>query len=196
MIGRIQGQLLAGTEGGVLIDCGGVGYEIRVSLNTWTRLPSAGSEVTLLIHTVIRPDEQLLYGFAAEEERKLFRALIRVSGIGPALALKLLSALEPEVFVRTLSMGDVKGLTAVPGIGRKMADRLVLELQGQFSEGGFAARAEPGTGRLQERAREALMALGFGRQEAADAVARVLERKQPENEGALVKEALKLSGNR
>ena len=115
----------------VLVDVGGVGYEVDVPMSTFCNLPAEGSEITLLTHFIVREDAQLLYGFATAAERQTFRALIRISGVGPRIALAVLSGMSTQDLADAVEQGNATLLTRVPGIGKKTADRLVLELKGQ-----------------------------------------------------------------
>lgn len=183
MIGRLQGTLLDKQIPTLLIDVGGVGYEVDIPLSTYYRLPAPGQPVTLHTHFVVREDAQLLYGFADKEERALFRALIKISGVGPKLALAILSGIEPEAFLRCIERDDVITLTKIPGVGKKTAERVVIEMRDKLKElSGLAGRAPLGNvvpikvaeplDAVQE-AESALMALGYKPAEATKAVAAV-----------------------
>ena len=129
MIGRLRGALAAKQPPYLLIDAHGVGYELEASLTTFQTLPEVGAEVTLLTHLVVREDAHTLYGFASAAERSLFRHLIRVTGVGPRLALLILSGMTVDLFGRCVREGDTAALTRLPGIGKKTAERLIIELR-------------------------------------------------------------------
>lgn len=180
MIGRISGTLLhkQGTE--VLVDVGGVGYELQVPMTTLFQLPAPGELVALVTHHAVREDAHTLYGFAGEQDRELFRHLIRVSGIGPKLALTILSGMDAPSFARAVHAGDLTSLVALPGVGKKTAERLLVEmrdrlgdwLQGVEGTAGTAAAAAPAQDKSGE-AEEALISLGYKPAEAAKLIAAV-----------------------
>ncbi|QEM81861.1 Holliday junction branch migration protein RuvA [Halomonas binhaiensis] len=132
MIGRITGTLLETHPPGLVVDVGGVGYELEASMTTLVALPGVGEKVSLYTHLTIRDDAHLLFGFAREQERALFRALIKVNGIGPKLALAILSGMDENAFVRCVMEDDVKSLTRLPGVGKKTAERLIIEMRDRF----------------------------------------------------------------
>jgi holliday junction DNA helicase RuvA len=165
MIGQISGILRAKNPPNVLVDTHGVGYEIDVPMSTFYDLPAIGAQVTLLTHFVVREDAQLLYGFLKSEEREAFRQLIRISGVGPRTALSLLSGLSITDLANAVSLQESARLTKVPGIGKKTAERLLLELKGKFAPVLFEASATP----LQDDAADvlrALISLGYSEKEA------------------------------
>jgi len=129
MIGRLRGTLLVRQPPQLLIDINGVGYEVEAPMSTFYQLPEAGVEVTLHTHMVVREDAQLLYGFVQEDERRMFRALIKVNGVGPKLGLTILSGISAEEFIQTIVNGDAKALTRLPGVGKKTAERLIVEMR-------------------------------------------------------------------
>ncbi len=133
MIGRLTGALVLKDPPLVMIDANGVGYEIDVPMSTFYDLPALGERVCLLTHMVVREDAQLLYGFLTENERTSFRQLIRISGVGPRTALSLLSGLSVEDLAQAVAMQEAGRLTKVPGIGKKTAERLLLELKGKLT---------------------------------------------------------------
>ena len=139
MIGRLSGKLLAKQPPQILIDVAGVGYEVDVPMSTFCKLPAEGESVTLLTHFVVREDALLLYGFATPAEREAFRALIRISGVGPRIALALLSGLTVDQLAQAVESGEAGLLTRVPGIGKKTAERLLLVLKGKLAGAAFAA---------------------------------------------------------
>lgn len=132
MIGRLRGTLLEKQPPWMVVDVAGVGYELEASMTTLVAMPGTGEPVSLYTHLTIRDDAHLLYGFAREQERALFRALIKVNGIGPRLALGILSGMDEEAFVRCVMDDDVKALTRLPGVGKKTAERLIIEMRDRF----------------------------------------------------------------
>ncbi len=171
MIGRLTGTLLHKAPPQLLLDVSGVGYEVEAPMSTFYRLPAAGETVSLHTHLTIREDAHLLFGFATAQERSLFRELIKLSGVGPKLALAVLSGVAVEEFWNLVRSGDALRLTKLPGIGKKTAERMVLELRekagaadgpASFSGSGAALPATP----LAE-ARSALEALGYKPAEAS-----------------------------
>ncbi len=140
MIGSISGRISSKTPPQLTVDVGGLGYELEAPMSTYFKLPAIGEQVRLLTHLVVREDAHILYAFGTEEERRLFRTLIKVSGVGPKLALALLSGISVEDFARSVQNQDISALTRVPGIGRKTAERLVVEMRDRLapSEGGSA----------------------------------------------------------
>lgn len=169
MIGRLHGKLIEKTPPQVLVDVGGVGYEVDVPMSTFCNLPAEGSEITLLTHFIVREDAQLLYGFATAAERQTFRALIRISGVGPRIALAVLSGMSTQDLADAVEQGNATLLTRVPGIGKKTADRLVLELKGKLAGNAFAS-AGGAASAAQADILSALMALGYSEREAQASV--------------------------
>ena len=133
MIGRIKGQLLSKQPPELLVDVHGVGYEMEAPMSTFYQLPAAGEEVTLHTHMVVREDAQLLYAFYSTSERRLFRDLIRINGVGPKLGLTILSGISAQDFARAVQEGDAAALTGLPGVGKKTAERLIVELRDKLS---------------------------------------------------------------
>ncbi len=134
MIGRLSGKIIAKTPPELVIDVNGVGYEVFAPMTTFYKLPALHQAVTLFIHHVVREDAQLLFGFHDEQERRLFRALIKVNGVGPKLALTILSGIEAAQFVLCVQAQDCSRLTAIPGIGKKTAERLIIETRDTLSQ--------------------------------------------------------------
>ncbi len=172
MIGRLTGTLAAKTPPQVLLDVNGVGYEVDVPMSSFYNLPALGERVTLLTHFVVREDAQLLYGFLTPEERTTFRELVKISGIGPRMALAILSGLSVAELAQAVAQQQVGRLVKVPGIGKKTAERLLLELKGKLAEdiagpGGGAAAI---THEAQTDIVQALLALGYNEKEAATAL--------------------------
>ena len=147
MIAHLRGTLLAASPGHAIVDCHGVGYDVTVSMNTFAQLPAAGSEVSLFIYTHVREDQIALFGFHLAEEKALFEKLLSVSGIGPKLAVNILGGMSTPDLVAALRGADAVRLTRMPGVGKKTAERMVLELKDKLVEFGVAPAApRPGTG--------------------------------------------------
>lgn len=174
MIGRLHGKLLEKNPPPILIDVSGVGYEVDVPMSTFCNLPEVGGELTLHTHFVVREDAQLLYGFATLAERAVFRALIKISGVGPKIALALLSGITVDQLKDAVDRGETGLLTKVPGIGKKTAERLVLELKDKLAGTGAATAAVPTSGARADVA-AALIALGYSEREAAAATKKLPE---------------------
>lgn len=134
MIGRIRGILLEKQPPEVLIEAGGVGYEVQMPMTSFYQLPEVDQEATVYIHFVVREDAQLLFGFADKKERALFRELIKVNGVGPKLALTILSGMSASQFIQCVSHDDVSGLVKLPGVGKKTAERLVIEMRDRLKK--------------------------------------------------------------
>ena len=165
MIGRIHGILLQKNPPQLLVDCHGVGYEIDVPMSTFYNLPATGEKVTLFTHLAVREDAHILYGFGNLEERALFRQLIRITGIGARTALALLSGLSVTDMAQAVAMQDATRLTSIPGIGKKTAERLLLELKGKLDGGTLAAIARPSQEDPRSDIQNALLALGYSEKE-------------------------------
>ncbi len=193
MIGRIHGKLLEKQAPELLVDVHGVGYEVLVSMNTFFNLPQVGEAAVLHTHFVVREDVQQLYGFATLEERHLFRSLIKVNGVGPKMALAILSGLSVADLIQCVRSGDVVALTRAPGVGRKTAERLVVEMKDRLAGWDVPGAgtvtggdAQPDSGRELEEAESALITLGYKPQEAA----RMIDRARGELESGTGSEAL------
>ena len=170
MIGRLNGVLLEKAPPHVLIDCNGVGYECEVPMSTFYNLPAVGERVVLLTQFIVREDAQLLYGFGSDRERLTFRQLVKVNGVGPKMALSILSGLSVEDLVQAITLQQTAMLTRVPGVGKKTAERLLLELKDKFTMDGAtlgpAGMAKSAAGDVLN----ALLALGYNEREALAAV--------------------------
>ncbi len=169
MIGRLTGTLAQKNPPQVLLDVGGVGYEVDVPMSTYFNLPALGETVSLLTHFVVREDAQVLFGFLTEPERSTFRELVRISGVGPRTALSILSGLNVGELSQAVSAQDSARLVKVPGIGKKTAERLLLELKGKLGPD----LSTPQAGRLddaQSDIAQALQALGYNERDAQAAV--------------------------
>lgn len=170
MIGRIQGRLIESNPPHILVDVHGVGYEIDVPMSTFYSLPNLGSEVTLLTHMIVREDAQLLYGFFTAEERETFRILLKVSGIGARTALAVLSGLSVADLVNAVALQDAAILTRVPGIGKKTAERLILELKDKLTGALPNATGLTAMNSVTSDIINALIGLGYTDREARAAV--------------------------
>ena len=174
MIGRLAGILLEKNPPEIVVDAAGVGYELNVPMSTFYDLPATGDKVSLWTHLVVREDAHLLYGFLTHRERAVFRELVRISGIGPRTALAVLSGMTADELIETVALQESGRLTRVPGIGKKTAERLLLELKGRLAPelagAGHGGRdvAPAGTDVLR-----ALIALGYSEKEASTAVGRL-----------------------
>lgn len=173
MISRLQGVLLNKQPPQLLIDVQGVGYELEAPMSTFYQLPAAGEKVVLHTHLVVREDAQLLYGFYTESERQMFRSLIRINGVGPKLALTILSGISADEFTRCVMENDAKALTSLPGVGKKTAERLIVELRDKLDSDSLAPAASLPAGITAaptnpvSDAVSALVALGYKAQEAS-----------------------------
>jgi Holliday junction DNA helicase RuvA len=176
MIGNIRGILLEKQPPDILIEAGGVGYQVQVPMTSFYQLPDIGQEANLCIHFVVREDAQLLFGFANKQERAVFRELIKASGVGPKLALTILSGMNAQQFMHCVSLEDVTALTKLPGVGKKTAERLVIEMRDRLTklakEQGYGATVQMGADLpvqntfvqstdAKEEALSALIALGY-----------------------------------
>lgn len=168
MIGSLHGRIASKTPPQLTVDVGGVGYELEAPLSTFFHLPPVGDVVRLLTHLVVREDAHVLYAFATEDERRLFRNLIRVSGVGPKIALALLSGISVAGFSECVQRGDIGALTRVPGVGRKTAERLIVEMRDRLApaQAIAGASAAPVTS-AESEAYDALVALGYRPAEVA-----------------------------
>ncbi|WP_288367866.1 Holliday junction branch migration protein RuvA [uncultured Marinobacter sp.] len=190
MIGRIRGILVEKAPGQALVECAGLGYEVDIPYTTFFHLPETGDEVTLHTHFAVREDAQSLYGFASSLDRDLFRLLIKVNGVGPKLAVGILSGLDAQQFIRCVENRDSASLVKLPGVGKKTAERLLIEMADRIGqlEGQFVPTSPETTGVGQpggqgpadgpaatEEAEAALIALGYKPQEAAKAISKVAE---------------------
>jgi Holliday junction DNA helicase RuvA len=193
MIGRLKGTLTSKQPPWLLVDVNGVGYEVEAPMSSIYDLPATGQEVTLLIHTVVREDAFLLYGFLREAERALFRHLLKISGVGAKLALAILSGMSAQEFADAVQRNDVTTLIRLPGIGRKTAERLIIEMRDRL--GGLEAASLPGTtasaarGAMDE-AITALESLGYKPVEATR-MARAVPEAAALEAGEIIRAALK-----
>lgn len=182
MIGYLRGRILQKQPPWLLLDVNGVGYEVEASMNTFYSLPEVGAEFGLHTHFVVREDAQLLYGFVDVQEKQLFRSLIKVNGVGPKLALSILSGISADAFIRTVHQEDTTALVRIPGVGKKTAERLIVEMKDrlaqlelptltelELSSGNQPVAPEVSTDHRAE-AESALIALGYKPQQATRAI--------------------------
>ena len=193
MIGRLQGKVIGKQAPDLLLDVQGVGYELLIPLNTFFDIPDIGETVTLHTHFVVREDAQQLYGFSRLEERSLFRDLIKINGVGPKMALAILSGMSVEEFVRCVRRDDIATLVKIPGVGKKTAERLLIEIRDKISSLAVESADKDSVGVDQDislEAESALTALGYKPQDAAKMVSRVVDDKIT-NAEQLIRAALK-----
>jgi len=191
MIAHLRGKLLAKHPNQAIVETAGVGYDVTISVPTFSDLPAAGSEVALHIHTHVRDDAIALYGFLRSAEKVLFEKLITVSGIGPTLAIKILSGMAADEMVGAIRSNDVARLTRIPGIGRKTAERMVLELRDKLPEPTTAATAaSPAISATEEDVLSALVNLGYQRAAAEKALTVVAKNGKAESFDALFRGVL------
>jgi len=191
MIAHLRGKLLAKHPNQAIVETGGVGYDVTISVPTFSDLPVIGSEVALHIHTHVREDALALYGFLRASEKLLFEKLITVSGIGPKLAITILSGMAADEMVGAIRGNDVAKLTRIPGIGRKTAERMVLELRDKLPEAGPATSAAmPTVSATEEDVLSALVNLGYQRAAAEKALTIAMKNGKGQSFDALFREAL------
>ncbi len=204
MIGRLTGVLAAKRAPQILVECHGVGYEADVSMTTFYQLPEVGEQVAIWTHLQVKEDSHSLIGFTTEQERKLFRQLIRVNGVGPKMALTILSGISNQEFAACVAQNDVATLTRLPGVGKKTAERLIIEMRDKVDE--FAAVDSIASGgesvpagserSLQNEAIEALQALGYKQADAEKMVKMALQAGDIDSASSLIRKALKASVQR
>jgi len=170
MIAHLRGRVLAKQPGQVIVEAGGVGYDVTISVPTFTALPAEGAETALHIHTQVREDLLALFGFVHLAEKRLFERLITVTGVGPKLAVTILSGLNPETTVAAIRGHDHAMLTRIPGVGKKLAERLVLELKDKLEDMAVAPAAVVSAGPAADDVLSALMNLGYQRTAALKAI--------------------------
>lgn len=197
MIGRLRGEIVYKRPPQLMLDVSGVGYEVEAPMSTFYALPEVGAEVTLLTHLAIRDDAHVLYGFAKEGDRELFRSLLKVSGVGAKMALAILSGMDAESFARCVQAADTAGLTRLPGVGKKTAERLIVEMRDRLDRLEIVPGAAvssvlaiaPATESPSDEAVSALVALGYKPAEAQRMIRGV---EAPElNSEELIRAALK-----
>jgi Holliday junction DNA helicase RuvA len=196
VIGRIRGVLVDKKPPEIQIDVAGICYEVQVPMSTLYQLPELGKEITLHTHFVVREDAQLLYGFFEEKDKSMFRSLIKINGVGPKMALGILSSMEANEFVRAVRSNDINAMVKMPGIGKKTAERLLIEMRDRLKdwdgeEGGTQVPVPAGAS-ITSDAETALISLGYKPQQAAHAIAAVLK-TNPEIQGSeeLIRHSLK-----
>ncbi|OCG15520.1 Holliday junction DNA helicase RuvA [Gilliamella sp. wkB292] len=199
MIGRLRGLIIEKQPPKVLIEVGGVGYEVFMPMTCFYELPDNGKEVIVLTHFAVREDAQILYGFNHEQERELFRELIKVNGVGPKLALAILSGMSAQQFISAVEQGEIKTLVKLPGVGTKTAERLIVEMKDRLKRFGEDLSAtssiisssdlKKSSNQIESEAVSALIALGYKPQEASRIISKVIK---PEMDSeTLIREALK-----
>lgn len=187
MIARLNGLLIEKTPPHIVVDCSGVGYAVEVPMSTFYNLPELGQKVQLLTHFVVREDAQLLYGFGSEQEKNTFKQLLKVNGIGAKSALSILSGVSVDDLVHAVNEQTVGVLTRIPGIGKKTAERMLLELKDKFTVTGSSS-AQPQAKSATQDVLNALITLGYNEREATAAV-KLLDKEVNVSEG--IKQALK-----
>jgi Holliday junction DNA helicase RuvA len=187
MIARLNGLLIEKAPPLIVVDCAGVGYEVEVPMSTFYNLPDVGTQVTLLTHMVVREDAQLLYGFGSVQEKSTFRQLLKVNGIGAKSALSILSGVSIDDLVEAIGSQEVAVLTRIPGVGKKTAERLLLELKDKFEATGLSSITGHAKSATQD-VLNALLALGYNEREATASV-KLLDKDVSVSEG--IKQALK-----
>jgi Holliday junction DNA helicase RuvA len=194
MIAHLRGRLFAKQPGQAIVEAGGVGYDVTISVPTFTSLPKEGGEVSLYIYTQVREDTLALYGFLERDEKRLFERLITVSGVGPKLAVTILSGLNPERTVAAIRAQDHAMLTRIPGVGKKLAERLVVELKDKLEEFATAPVSAGVTAPAAEDVLSALVNLGYQRPAAQKAIETAVEKDAAagENFDELFRMALKI----
>ena len=194
MIALLRGTLVEKHPNQVILDVGGVGYDVTVPISTFSKLPGAGSETRLRIHTHVREDALALYGFLTADEKNLFEKLIGVSNIGPGLAIKVLSGMEARDLLSAIRRSELDKLVRIPGVGKKTAERIVLELRDKLpaAEGDGQTAAEPPLSALDEDVFSALMNLGCARPAAEAAVRKARVAGAPDQFEPLFRKALEL----
>jgi Holliday junction DNA helicase RuvA len=200
MIGQLRGIILEKQPPQLLLEVNGIGYEIDAPMSTFYRLPDIGQSVQLYTHFVVRDDAHLLYGFYAREERALFRTLLKVNGVGPRLGLTILSSIDPTEFVRCIINNDTAALVRLPGVGKKTAERLIIEMRDKLGDwqrggsisidlGGSTASLGVAQNQAMQDAVSALVALGYKPQEASRAISKIDETQLSSEE--LIRRALR-----
>ena len=194
MIAHLRGRLFAKQPGQAIVEAAGVGYDVTISVPTFTALPAEGAEVSLFIHTHVREDTLALYGFLDRNEKRLFERLITVSGVGPKLAVTILSGLNPERTVAAIRAQDHATLTRIPGVGKKLAERLVVELKEKLEDLAVAPVAQKALAPAAEDVLSALVNLGYQRPGAQKAIETAIDKDKTaaDSVDALFRAALKV----
>jgi Holliday junction DNA helicase RuvA len=200
MISRLTGILAAKRAPQILIDCNGVGYEADVSMTTYYQLPEVGEQISIWTHLLVKDDSHSLVGFKGEQERRLFRQLIRVNGVGPKMALTILSGIDDQQFALCISNNDVAMLTRLPGVGKKTAERLIIEMRDKVDAlVGDSPGPQPASSgqSVVSEAIEALQALGYRAADAEKMISRVNAQGEAQGSASqLIKKALQATVNR
>lgn len=194
MIARLRGVVSEKSADCVILDVHGVGYEVTIPFSTYYELEGEGREITLEIYTYVRPETLTLYGFKTELEKRLFMQLIQVSGIGPRLGIALLSGMPVKEVIRAITLGDVARLSGIPGVGKKTAERIALELKDKVKDlplGEMVEEVVTGKSPMQRDVVSALVNLGYPKNKAEASVARVVKREADQPFDRLLKQALK-----
>ena len=178
MIAHLRGRLIDKQPGQIIVEAAGVGYDVAISVPTFTALPAVGTETALFIHTQVSDDAIALYGFLDREEKRLFERLITVSGVGPKLAIKMLSGLEPERAVQAIRAQDHAQLTRIPGVGKKLAERLVVELKDKLEDFAVAPVVSSVKGAAVDDVLSALVNLGYQRPAAEKAIEQAVTKNE------------------
>jgi holliday junction DNA helicase RuvA len=178
MIAHLRGKLIHKQPGQVIVEAGGVGYDVTISVPTFTALPSVGAEASLHIHTQVREDQIALFGFLEREEKRLFEKLITVSGVGPKLAITLLSGLQPDRVVQAIRSQDHAQLVRIPGVGKKLAERLVVELKDKLDDFAVAPAPQAAQGPAVDDVLSALVNLGYQRAAAEKAIEQAIAKEK------------------
>jgi len=198
MIGRLRGIVLHKQAPDLLLDVAGVGYELLASMTTFIDLPEINNEVILFTHLIVREDAHTLYAFSSEKERALFRLLLKVNGVGPKMALAIVSGMTANEFAERVHSGDVVGLTKLPGVGKKTAERLIIEMRDRLPEPNEASDSgdlltQPSPRKLENEAVEALLALGYKPAQASKMVASIVKNNPTLSVEEIIRDALKAS---
>lgn len=189
MIAHLRGRLISKHPSQAVVEAGGVGYDVAISIPTFSELPAAGNDVALHVHTHVREDAIALFGFLHSKDKQLFERLISVSGIGPKLAITIMSGMSPDAMVAAIRSNDVATLTRIPGIGKKTAERLILELRDKLDQFGAAPAARTTTP-VQDDVLSALLNLGYQRPAAERALASAARNGGRESFEALFRDSL------
>jgi Holliday junction DNA helicase RuvA len=194
MIALLRGTLIEKHPNQAIVDVGGIGYDVTVPISTFSKLPGAGAEVRLQVHTHVREDALALFGFLTRDEKNLFEKLIAVSGIGPGLAVKVLSGMEAIDLQNSIRRGEIEKLVRIPGVGKKTAERMILELRDKLPapEGGDQAPAAPSLSALDEDVLSGLLNLGCARPAAEAAIRKARASGVPDEFEPLFRKALEL----
>ena len=196
MIGSLRGKLIEKRPNQILLDVGGVGYQVQIPLSTFAGLGTLHAEATLLIHTHVREDQFALYGFVTAREKQCFELLISASGVGPSLALKILSGMGLEELVPAIRKGDIAQLVRIPGVGRKTAERMVVELRDKLAVVDVPEAGKPATrSQLESDVASALVNLGYDARSVEKAIEKARDARAAEISKSLLRASLQILGN-